>query len=608
MKLLIILIFTLTLNSILLAQISDSTFTTFENDDAVNETNIEYFNDRLLELQNNQINVNKALYIDLAQIPYLSHQSILAIINYRNEVGKIKSLNELFNIEDLNYNELINSMPYITLYDAKDKQRYNFVKYQFRMKKSDAYSNSPDFFQISNKLFLNENQYSINLLQNKNYTDNKFFNIYSISFQYNDLLWDDKLLIGDYKIKFGKGLVTGNGYFFKSILNPMSDLNFGKYDIIKNSSLSYSTFNRGISYSININQFSFTSFFSKKFLSYKADSNGVIQNIYTYPAKNNYLFENKLGFMLNYDMDLLVFSFLYYNLKLNHNYKFNQFKESEKLNSHTFSFYINYLAPNYILNYEIALQKSKYLYEFSGSYSISKKLEYGINIIKSNSNIILPGSKLGNYYKPLGNFNFYYNAISYKFDKQILNFYSQISNSKNDDFTRFIQEDNKISLSYFNSLNNKFQHLIAFSYKYGKDYKNQNIAKFLSSYKIRIIPSSKLNYTTEIIFNKTAKNNGYAFSEYLNYNLNSNISIKSKISYFSVNNFDSAIFSVENDMDGNIIPNILSNDGFTSYIICKYYANYFSISLKYFYKMQNNYNSNSYKSSNIVGLQIDYRM
>jgi hypothetical protein len=61
-------------------------------------------------------------------------------------------------------------------------------------------------------------------------------------------------------------------------------------------------------------------------------------------------------------------------------------------------------------------------------------------------------------------------------------------------------------------------------------------------------------------------------------------------------------------MDGNIIPNILSNDGFTSYIICKYYANYLSISLKYFYKMQNNYNSNSYKSSNIVGLQIDYRM
>jgi hypothetical protein len=222
---------------------------------------------------------------------------------------------------------------------------------------------------------LNENQYSINLLQNKNYTDNKFFNIYSISFQYNDLLWDDKLLIGDYKIKFGKGLVTGNGYFFKSILNPMSDLNFGKYDIIKNSSLSYSTFNRGISYSININQFSFTSFFSKKFLSYKADSNGVIKYIYTYPAKNNYLFENKLGFMLNYDMDLLYFSFLYYNLKLNHNYKFNQFKESEKLNSNTFSFYINYLAPNYILNYEIAFQKSKYLYEFSGTYSISKKLE-----------------------------------------------------------------------------------------------------------------------------------------------------------------------------------------------------------------------------------------
>jgi len=609
MKLFLILI--ISFNFLFSQSIIDTLNNPIDNDffdnDNLEEQNLEYINDILYYYRLNPININTAVYSDLAQFPFVSHNTIFQILNYRNAKGKIKTINEIFDIPNINYNEVINLLPYITLKDFSTQKKYNRFFYQNRNKiLQDTSISFTNRIEVLNKLSYNYDNYSLNFTQIKNTSDNKFFSDYSYSLSAYNIFGNDNLTIGNYKLKFGCGLIMDNGYFRQSITNPNSDIKYNTSDIRNYYGKSPYTIKEGLAYQYQHNLFSTVIFYSRKKLSAKIDTNNNIISIYSSRYENKeQIIANRIGTILSYNFDFLYTSLLFENLTFEKPFFINNSKYKSFNN---LSLYFNLLLPNILLNSEIAYQNKRFIYEISGNFKLSQKLNIGSQYIKFKSDMLFANSKIFGFYKPSFENEIFYNTITYSNKKESYYFYSLYQKTNKTSFNDFIKIDNKYAFGYINQQSLTINHLITASFSQ-KDFYNQNKNQISTRYSIKIIPSSKANYITDIRITSNGKNTGYAFSEMLNYSPNKNISLKAKFNYFSIENYDNIIYTFENDLSGYITSNVLYKDGFSSYFIIKYQIKNFAISGKYYYKYQEKISELvKEKSNSYFVLQFDYEI
>jgi hypothetical protein len=167
--------------------------------------------EHLWELRQKPLNLNQASLEELLQIPFLSPYQATKIIEYRNKKGELVSFAELSNVRGMNQ-ELIDALePFIITHQSK---RFNNFIYRFQGRLEypqregylrDIY-HSPVYLQ-HRLLFELGKSLSGGIVWEKDAGEDNYFDYVSYYLLYKNPDRKFSILVGDYQIRVGSGLM-----------------------------------------------------------------------------------------------------------------------------------------------------------------------------------------------------------------------------------------------------------------------------------------------------------------------------------------------------------------------------------------------------------------
>lgn len=250
----------------------EKTFEDLDLDENNNGEQLIYF---LQELENNPINLNSAEITDLLQIPGVTYITARLIIEYRVK-KPFETIEEVQKISGIGLTTYEKISPYITIGNAKDRfsNLYSDPKYWFNntgieiisryqqtieeqegFKRPDSlggYTGNPvKYYQ---RFKFQSNHLSFNLTQEKDAGETLAgptdFDFNSIHLALVDNGRLKKLIIGDYSLSFGQGLVVWSGGAFGKGREVIQSIGRNERGLKPYTSAQESNFFRGIAATI----------------------------------------------------------------------------------------------------------------------------------------------------------------------------------------------------------------------------------------------------------------------------------------------------------------------------------------------------------------------
>ncbi len=197
--------------------------------------NYEEFYERYFLLYDKPLDLNKAQYLDLKSLFVLTEIEIKQILNYRDSVRTVQSIYELAYLEGITRDKLMALAPFIsvemnaTVNDAitnisSQSNAYLITRFERRIETSQGYR-SGRFAGDRNRIYLRyrnriANQMSYGLTLEKDPGEDFIFD--GSTYRYGMDYWSahvmienqkklKRIIIGDYQLQFGQGLVFGSG-------------------------------------------------------------------------------------------------------------------------------------------------------------------------------------------------------------------------------------------------------------------------------------------------------------------------------------------------------------------------------------------------------------
>ena len=230
----------------------------------------------LLVLQNQPININRATAEDLAILPFLSPLQINAILEYRKNHGNILSPGELSVIPGLDERRSQLLSHFVVFGEKKagppsrrDKHELlarwgRLAELQAAYKEPRKYEGSPDRLYFRYKY--DSQNIQVGMTGKKDAGESFFsksntegFDFYSGHVSYTQKNWN--VILGDYNIRFGQGLVAWQGFAIGKS-SESSTIGNTAQGIRPYTSSVESNFMRGISARVEAGRFSLMPFFS----------------------------------------------------------------------------------------------------------------------------------------------------------------------------------------------------------------------------------------------------------------------------------------------------------------------------------------------------------
>lgn len=248
----------------------------------------------LSEIHNHPFNINTVTKSELEQLPFLSPSDIEAVLSYVYRHGPMQSLGELMLIDKLDYQ----TRQYLTLFiyigpQEKEKKKLKIkelfkyghhelsIRLDVPLYKRDGFKmpSEEELLKNPNKVYLGNNLYH-NIRYGYKYKNNLYFGVtaekdsgepfgsygnkgydaYSFHFLLKDVGVLKTLALGDYRLKFGEGLVVNTDYYFGK--STMLSLTPEQNTIKKFSSTSETSFFRGAAATIRLGHFDVSAFYS----------------------------------------------------------------------------------------------------------------------------------------------------------------------------------------------------------------------------------------------------------------------------------------------------------------------------------------------------------
>ncbi|MDR1555714.1 MAG: helix-hairpin-helix domain-containing protein [Tannerellaceae bacterium] len=190
--------------------------------------------------------LNRVTAEELQTLPFLSDNQIEAILSYRKRYGKMATVYELKNIEELDFRSIELLLPFVYISKKTAEKRPltvdNFVNYgnnelQIRydqcFQQKQGYRSQADSLLAAfpNRQYLGEPFYhslrysyafdqrlQFGMVAEKDAGEafankyNKGYDFYSFHFVLKDAGWLSTLAVGDYRMSFGQGLVVSNEF------------------------------------------------------------------------------------------------------------------------------------------------------------------------------------------------------------------------------------------------------------------------------------------------------------------------------------------------------------------------------------------------------------
>ncbi len=330
----------------------------------VDNESIQLYTDQLTELYNSPLDINKTDFKELILLNILSEAQALEISEYRSQNGPIMSVYELQILPSIDKTTYDKILPFIKV----NKQTIEIIK--IKENKTTGYSllrssmsfnqknNGSNIGNSSNLLFKTKIQrndgFRLGITFEKDTYEPLFFKkepifFYSGFIQYKpDSGPISNVIIGDYKIQFGQGLMLSGGFNQGKGVEPVNTIFNSKNVALPYSSTLENNFMRGLYITLSKRKFSYSFFLSG--LSNHArlnelnpdnyisiNNSGLFRTVSEIATKNT-LLEKSLGSMINFNQSpklKIGLTVMYLNRNLKHSPDFNsynQFKINEQNN------------------------------------------------------------------------------------------------------------------------------------------------------------------------------------------------------------------------------------------------------------------------------------
>lgn len=214
----------------MIMDIEDSFYSEFSEDDIITSTaEIEELKESLSYLSENPININSATREELENLPFLKSSQVENLLEYIFDYGPLETMYELTLIEGFDAPTIRASIAFLTVKHVEADSRFSFRKI-FKngtshltlysggtFQKKAGYSNGKYLghpYSLYLKYYFKHKDMSIGVLGSKSegepfdFKYNKGFDFYSAHISFSNICkYVKKLVIGDYRMVFGQGLV-----------------------------------------------------------------------------------------------------------------------------------------------------------------------------------------------------------------------------------------------------------------------------------------------------------------------------------------------------------------------------------------------------------------
>ncbi len=193
---------------------------------------------RLAELSANPINLNAATREELENLPFLSFSQVENLLEYIFDYGQLKTIYELNLIDGFDRGTIRMCLPFVTVKPVEKKHYLSFknvTKYGKSnlslqsggtLQKKDGYIKEKYLgypYSLNIKYYFKHNDFSVGILGAKSegepfdFKYNKGFDFYSAHLAFINISKHLKgVIIGDYRLSFGQGLVFKSSRVFNS--------------------------------------------------------------------------------------------------------------------------------------------------------------------------------------------------------------------------------------------------------------------------------------------------------------------------------------------------------------------------------------------------------
>ncbi len=259
------------------------------------EADLVQLAEQLSYLQNNPISLNTATPDELLEIPLLNSFLVFNLISYRNTAGRFLSYYQLADLDGFTKQIIYLIQPFTTLEYRKQSNQFPklfahqlALQYKRIAQKSEGYKNQ-NYLGDANALYLRyriqaEGKLFAGITLQKDagemYLTNNMPDFTSIHFEYrfNNII--KNIVLGDYSVEFGQGLVLWSSLAFNKSSEAVTVQRFGR-GIRYYSGADENRFLRGAGTTIAIKNLELTTFYSTNKIDANLDVNASNAQIAT---------------------------------------------------------------------------------------------------------------------------------------------------------------------------------------------------------------------------------------------------------------------------------------------------------------------------------------
>lgn len=273
----------------------------------------------LERLRSNPININSASEIDLLEIPFLLPADAIAIIKYRRSLRHSMQLADLDSIPNLS-SEIIDILPNYIVFESPKKRikfpfhldsRTRIIRKEKAVSEADNgdYENSPlqtyQRFTIST-----DEKFETGFLIEKDSGERDINDFQAYYLRMNQLPMGSQVILGNYSVSIGKGLIFGGTYGAGFSVNPLrSNLNQSRR-IKPYRSVSENQALKGLAWQFDTSGYSGIVFLSRAFRDASLTEAGDVSSFYdtglhrteSEKMKENRVEEDITGLSFNYKL------------------------------------------------------------------------------------------------------------------------------------------------------------------------------------------------------------------------------------------------------------------------------------------------------------------
>ncbi len=546
------------------------------------------------ELRDNPVSLNDAAPDELLSVPFLDYAVVKGIINYRKRNGRFFSINELRNIEGFNPRLLMfirqfltvdkieriknpeeKSAPFNLIYRTRIKQdlqpEYGYLNGNYSGSRVKFYSRLQMNYagKIESCLLFEKDA------GEKSLTDFRSFNV-----TVKDFSLFDQVIIGDYLMEFGHGLVMWSPWTFGKTVETPALMRNGR-GLVPYKSADEEKFLRGIAISATEGPLSYELFYSNNNRDAIINEAGVITSL---PESGYHRTETESSRKDNSSLSTWGMSVSYLPFE---NFRFSILYYKNRLDR------INNYPSDYLSAYsELRLGKGKFSLEAAknnNKTALQGNIE--LNLLKNLAVISSVRNYPEDYYAPFSGawgersntsgergfltgfrLNTVYGSISGYYD--IFSFPSGFSEGE------FSRSGNDLNISFRSA---KFGP-IRFNLKFSSETKEEDITEEnnfrlvkITSAKTRgeiiFLPGKNIALKTRIEYRQVSKplnEKGILLFQDFKMTPVNNIVVRGRFIYFQTDSFNSAIYEFESAPAGDMYNPALFGNGMRWYLLIKY--------------------------------------